>query len=201
MSRCFLAGILCVLGACGCSGKSPSFGTLPRIEVPIEKKPRVETPPARKKDTKPPPRVDALPDPAPQRRKEQIELRLRFEDGSLHVISSRAVVHQQPVVTPRRIGRFAAELWLGGELLERLRFEVPLLGADGGESLERGLVTELTISLPALERANRLQLVDRKTDTATVLDWPPAAPVPPQPEAAELPAEGTSPAAAAAPSE
>jgi len=116
--------------------------------------------------------VHQAPDPTPVRSAEQVDLLLRFEGGKLHLVHSEHVTLPQAESTPRRMGRFAAELWLGTELLERLRFEVPLLEAEGGEAIEGGLKADVKIRLPSLERANRLEIVDRKTEERVTLVWP-----------------------------
>ncbi len=173
-----LSGIALIglfLLAAGACSKPVQLGQLPNIVIPIEKKPPAgDAPPPSKPTPEPPPSVHQAPDPAPSRATEQVDLTLRFEGGRLHLTGSQRVTLKSAESTPRRIGRFAAELWLGTELIERLRFDVPLLAADGGETLERGLETDVTIRLPLLERANRLEIVDRKTEERLTLEWPPS---------------------------
>ncbi len=54
--------------------------------------------------------------------------RLRARGASC---SERAqVTYPNPVVTARRMGRYAIELWIGQELIERVRFDFPLTAAD-----------------------------------------------------------------------
>lgn len=164
---------LCALS--GSCSNPVQLGQLQNIEIAIERKPPPGDAPPPPKETAPePPAVHQPPDPAPSRTTEQVDLRLRFEGGRLHLLGSERVTLKEAESTPRRLGRFAAELWLGTELLERLRFEVPLLAAEGGEDLEHGLKAEITIRLPLLERANRLELVDRKTEERLTLGWPPS---------------------------
>jgi hypothetical protein len=173
-----LAGIVLLpallLTPSGCS-KPVQMGQAPNIVIPIERKPPPgDAPPPASREPEPPPAVHQAPDPAPNRSAAQVDLMLRFEGGRLHLLGSQRVTLEIAEATPRRMGRFAAELWLGTELIERLRFDVPLLAADGGEALEAGLATDVTIRLPLLERANRLEIVDRKTEEKLTLEWPPS---------------------------
>lgn len=164
---------LCVLSLAGCTKPIP-LTELPRISIPIESKPPAgDAPPPKPEAPPPPPGVHQAPDPAPARSTEQVDLHLRFEGGKLHFVKSERVTLDSAASTPRRMGRFAAELWLGTQLIERLRFDVPLLGADGGDVIESGLTADVTVRMPLLERATRLEIVDRKTDERLTLAWPP----------------------------
>jgi hypothetical protein len=151
------------------------MGQAPNIVIPIERKPPPgDAPPPPKPAEESLPRVHQAPDPAPVRSTERVDVMLRFEAGKLRLLGAERIQLESPETTPRRMGRFAAELWLGTELLERLRFDVPLLAADGGDALEPGLAVDVTIRLPLLERANRLEIVDRKTEERLTLEWPPS---------------------------
>jgi hypothetical protein len=98
-------------------------------------------------------------------------------------------VFDRPVVTARPMGRFAIELWIGRELIDRVRFDFPLLGAEeppgdrqsihAEPRFEPGLEAERTILVPNSERATRAQLVDRATGKIQALPWPPDAPLDP----------------------
>src|SRR5580704_8796011 len=89
-----------------------------------------------------------------------------------------------PQATPRAMGRFAIELFEGAALLERVRFDFPLLGAleasDGGwnsaPSLTQKLRTRIGVVFPAARRGTRLELVDRATNRRWSLPWPPDEP-------------------------
>ena len=80
------------------------------------------------------------------------------------------------------MGRFAVELYVGRQLLDRVRFDFPLLGADelaGGPrmwssppSFERKLSTQAAVMIPHSERATRAILVDRATGRVWTLPWP-----------------------------
>lgn len=133
------------------------------------------------------------PDPQPLAASLHWEFRLRFHEGRVHVASVSRKVFERPVVTPRPMGRFALELWIGHELIDRVRFDFPLLGAETPPSeresiraeprFEPGLEAERTVLLPHSERATRAQLVDRATGTIRALPWPPDAPLDPMPDA------------------
>lgn len=89
----------------------------------------------------------------------------------------------KPIVTARRMGRYAIELWVGNELIERVRFDLPLLagerdavgkGAFAPPDLEKGAHARTRVMVPRSERARRAVLVDRARETYTPLPWPPA---------------------------
>jgi hypothetical protein len=102
-----------------------------------------------------------------------------------------------PAASPRRMGRFAVELWIGQELVDRVRFDFPLLAADVAEGRKRplhdsprfapGADTRTTVRVPGSERATRALLVDRLTARVVPLEWPPNA------TAAPVPSDGTAP--------
>lgn len=124
------------------------------------------------------------PDPAPLRQRDQYEYTLRFEDNAIRLVGVRAVRFPQPIVTARRMGRYALELWIGRELIERVRFDFPLLAAvpEGNgthhslyetPALTGGPYT-VTVLVPASERARSARLVDRAARRQAELTWPPA---------------------------
>lgn len=95
------------------------------------------------------------------------------------------------MASARRIGRFAFELWLGAELIERIRFDFPLLAAEVPRQGQRrslheepsfapGARVSRRLQVPASARATRAQILDRATGRATPLPWPPRAEVPAQ---------------------
>lgn len=124
------------------------------------------------------------PDPAPLRTREQYEYTLRFEDNAIRLVGVRAVRFPQPVVTARRMGRYALELWIGRELIERVRFDFPLLAAvPEGNGVRHSLYETpaltggpytVTVLVPASERARSARLVDRAARRQAELTWPPA---------------------------
>lgn len=144
---------------------------------PASSAPRPAPPPA------PPPPRGSQPDPEPLRQAEQYEYELEWNEGELNVLSVTSRKFPKPVVTARKIGRFAIELWIGSELVERVRFDLPLLGAEetgpgnsarpAPPSLEKGARVRQRVLVPAAERARRAVLVDRATSKETPLPWPP----------------------------
>jgi hypothetical protein len=82
------------------------------------------------------------------------------------------------------MGRFALELWIGRELIDRVRFDFPLIAAEETPGITRRplhdapsmvphAVARIRVSLPASPRATRLILVDRATEKIQELPWPP----------------------------
>jgi hypothetical protein len=123
------------------------------------------------------------PDPTPLRQAEQYEYVFRYEKGSVSLESVRAVRYRQPVVTARRMGRFAVELWIGHELIDRVRFDFPLLADDQPPQSTHPLYERPTkmagpftalVVVPAASRARAARLVDRATRQEGALSWPPA---------------------------
>jgi len=128
-------------------------------------------------------RSNAPPDPEPLRQAEQYEYTFAYETGATRAVSVRPLRFPKPVVTARKMGRFAVELWVGTELVERVRFDFPLLAAEDPQPKGRrsvnappslaGGVLKATVLVPASIRARRAVLVDRGTNAETELDWPP----------------------------
>jgi hypothetical protein len=122
-----------------------------------------------------------LPDPEPLVEKHQFEYVIRHVSGELSVVSIAEKTHARPRATARRMGRFAFELWIGRELIDRVRFDFPLLAAEPAPSessapnLSQGADVEASILVPRSDRATRAQIVDRATGKVTVLPWPPIA--------------------------
>jgi hypothetical protein len=120
------------------------------------------------------------PDPLPLSEQRQWLLDLRWDRGDVWLLGTERTDMPTPRETPRNMGRFALELYEGPGLIERVRFNFPLLGADpedaGGEpppSLSQKLRTRVGVLFPATSRGNRLELVDRGSGTRWALPWPP----------------------------
>lgn len=131
----------------------------------------------------PPPTPSNLPDPTPLRQAEQVEYELELKDGQVRVVSVKEIVLPQPIVTPRLMGRYAIELSIGKELIERLRFDFPGTAADeptlGAKkalyaplTLGERAIARVTLRVPQSPRARRAVLVDRAKETAIELEWP-----------------------------
>jgi hypothetical protein len=146
------------------------------------------------------------PDPSPLRTRHQWIITLAYRDGVASLRGARSIELPQAASTARNVGRFALELYVGNELLDRVRFEFPLLGADEFAGLrrpwdapptfERHLSTSTAVMMPRNERATRLLLVDRASGQTWSLPYPPDQPRP----LADGGARTTSPDGAAPPS-
>ncbi|RYZ03144.1 MAG: hypothetical protein EOO73_28970 [Myxococcales bacterium] len=130
-----------------------------------------------------PPAPSNLPDPTPLRQAEQVEYELELKDGKVSVVSVKAVKLPSPVVTPRRMGRYAIELGIGKELIERLRFDFPGTAADepslGAKkplyaplTMGERAIARIKLQVPQSLRVRRAVLVDRAQNAATELPWP-----------------------------
>ena len=130
--------------------------------------------------------LEGPPDPEPLRLADQWEYELAYDAGKVDVVAARARRFDKPVVSSRRIGRFAIELWIGRELVERVRFDFPGLGMDARPDEPRGrrplyppanfaqgVHSRQTVLVPAAPRARRAVLVDRATGESRELPWPP----------------------------
>jgi hypothetical protein len=127
------------------------------------------------------------PDPAPIVTSRQWVVRFAYRSGEMYLRDARRISLPRPTATARNLGRFAIELYVGKELVDRVRFNFPLLGAEelGDESghgsrsprnappaFEPKLSSQMTVTLPDSDRATRAQLVDRATGTVWRLSWP-----------------------------
>lgn len=155
--------------------------------------------------------VGRPPDPEALRLARQWEYELTYESGAVRVTQVTLRTFPKPVVTQRNMGRWAIELWIGRELVERVRFDFPLLRAEEPRLDRRrplhepptfaaGAVMKQTILVPASPRATRALIVDRATGEETELPWPPDAPLPPPrealpPKVAKTPSKSPSPPA------
>jgi hypothetical protein len=128
-----------------------------------------------------------LPDPTPLEMAEQVEYQLELADGKIRTVSVKPITLAKPQATPRRLGRYAVELSIGSELIERVRFDFPGTAADepvpGRKKLDAPLdmtsraIAHVRLLLPHSPRVRRALLVDRALGTVTELEWPlPAAP-------------------------
>jgi hypothetical protein len=139
----------------------------------------------------PPPLSGSAPDPEPLRMAEQWQLAMLYQAGGVSVEGFEKRTLPKPVSTPRRMGRFALELWIGHELIDRVRFDFPLIAAEetpgvmrrplhDPPSLAPHATSRMRVLVPASPRATRLVLIDRATEKSQELPWPPdAQPAPP----------------------
>lgn len=121
------------------------------------------------------------PDPPAMREREQWVFDLRWEKGDVYLVQVHKTDMGAPHPTPRVMGRFALELYEGPTLIERVRFDFPMLGApepsDAGYKtpprFEPGLKTRIGVLFPATKRGTKLELWDRAKDQRWSLPWPP----------------------------
>jgi hypothetical protein len=131
----------------------------------------------------------SLPDPTPLIEKTQWVYDLKNSNGDLYLLGIHRVELPSPQSTPRALGRFAFELYEGATLLERARFDFPMLGdgqspggtSDAGTKLPIGgrapsfakISSRIGVMFPASTRGTRIEIVDRATDRRWTLPWPP----------------------------
>jgi hypothetical protein len=155
-------------------------------------------------------------DPAPMVERSQWVFDLRWDRDDVWLLGVQPLELPAPRETPRVMGRFALELFEGAALIERVRFDFPLLGSfvqadgqrdsrrdggsDGGSdarrdnartapSFSQNLRTRIGVVFPAASRGTRLELWDRATNRRWSLPWPPPQPAPAAPAGAS-PADG-----------
>src|SRR5205085_11700300 len=122
------------------------------------------------------------PDPPPLHERVQWVFDLRYDKGDLFLLGTHKVDLGAPQETPRAMGRFAIELFEGPTLIERVRFDFPMLGAPESVSdagvrtaprFEPKLKTRIGVLFPATKRGTKLELWDRAKDQRWPLPWPP----------------------------
>ena len=102
---------------------------------------------------------------------------LRYQQGDIFLVDTRALDLAAPRETPRVMGRFALELFDHAVLVERVRFDLPFLGAPaarpaGPIALDKHVTTSIGVVFPQTPRGTRLELVDRATGERWLLPWP-----------------------------
>lgn len=141
----------------------------------------------------PPPFVVSknAPDPQAMVTKSQWVFDLRWDKGQIYLLAVHPLELPAPQATPRVMGRFAIELFEGPTLIERARFDFPMLGGGEGTtpqpdagtrrtvddlnrvSFDQKLITRIGVIFPQTRRGTRLDLVDRATGTRLKMPWPP----------------------------
>ena len=116
------------------------------------------------------------PDPPALVARDQWVIDLRWDRGEVFLLGTHRLTPIAPRATPRAMGRFAVELYEGPTLIERVRFDFPLLGAPdietGKDPLAPKLRTRIGVVFPATARGTALQLWDRATGERWALPWP-----------------------------
>jgi hypothetical protein len=125
------------------------------------------------------------PDPKPLNTRDWVSYEFSYDQGAVTLVSTEIQHTARPRDSARVMGRYAVELWIGCELIDRVRFNFPLLAADppmvsGGRhplneqpSLTARAHLTRTVRVPNSQRAMRAELVDRVKGTRSSLAWPP----------------------------
>ena len=127
-----------------------------------------------------------LPDPQPLSQRAQWSYPITYDRGTITAGLPELVCLPRPQATARRIGRFAFELWLGRELVDRVRFDFPLLATEtpapasprpihDTPRFAPGARVSVVLRVPASERATRASILDRATGEVLDVTWPPRA--------------------------
>ncbi len=125
------------------------------------------------------------PDPKPTSSRDWIAIEFEFVDGAAQARSFRRVQTSKSRDSARVVGRYAVELWIGCELIDRVRFNFPLQAAESPPnvgrrhplheqpSLTANAHLSATVLVPFSGRATRAELADRGGGTRASLAWPP----------------------------
>jgi len=129
------------------------------------------------------PATGYAPDPQALTSVLHLRLSMHFLRGELRLENLVPVHYAKEVASERKVGRFAIELWIGRELLERARFDFPLLGAPVDETptngdsarpkFDAGADVTRDVLVAFSERATRAVVVDRATGNTWELHSPP----------------------------
>ena len=98
------------------------------------------------------------PDPPPLTEREQWVFDLRWDRGDVYLLEVHKIDMGAPHTTPRVMGRFALELFEGPTLIERVRFDFPMLGRPRG---------------PGRRNAHALRASSRSCAPASASSFPP----------------------------
>lgn len=132
--------------------------------------------PAPKKDTGPdaPPKP-IPPDPTPLVSDAVFVMSVRFHKGEVTTAKVRREKLPAKAAVDRHFGRFAAELYSGPTLVERIRFDFPLINDDSNAAdvYAKGLDVTVDVKIPDSDRPNKLEIWDRSTDKRWKLEYPP----------------------------
>lgn len=126
-----------------------------------------------------PPREGWPPDPPPVASTKQWVFEIRAKDSVPSIVKVTELTLDKPGPTARVMGRFALEFYIGTEILDRVRFDVPLTGdvpeqQPGKKRPQFRVNTKLFARMADQPRAALLRLVDRATGEVQVFLWPPA---------------------------
>lgn len=128
------------------------------------------------------------PDPKPSHTRDWVVYEFSYKQGAVNVLSRKHEHIEKPRDSARVIGRYSVELWIGCELVDRVRFGFPLQAAEPANppaarhplneppSFTAHAELRTTVRVPLDLRATRAELVDRGTGQRTALAWPPNLP-------------------------
>jgi hypothetical protein len=129
-----------------------------------------------------PPKGGFPPDPPPRSNRNHWIFEMSARGGKISIDRVKPITFDKPAETPRVIGRFALELYIGRELLDRVRFNVPLMGAEAVEGnrnnlpkprFDQNVTAHVSARMADSPRAAYLLIVDRETGDTQKLTWPP----------------------------
>jgi hypothetical protein len=129
-----------------------------------------------------PPKGGYAPDPPARASRANWVFEMSARGGKITIDRVKAIAYEKPAETPRAVGRFALELYIGPELLDRVRFNVPLMGGESGETnrnnlpkprFDQNVSVKVSARMADNPRAAYLLLVDRETGDTQKLFWPP----------------------------
>lgn len=115
------------------------------------------------------------PDPTPLPCDAVLVLSVRYDKGTIRLEKVRREAVAKGTTLPRRFGRFAAELYVGPTLLERARFDFPLIHDDDAPGAVFGKTLDFTVEVrvPDSDRPTRLEIWDRASDKRWIFRYPP----------------------------
>jgi hypothetical protein len=131
-----------------------------------------------------PPKGGFAPDPPSRASQKQWIFDVTMKGNQVRAERAKPATFDKAAETPRVLGRFALELWVGRELLDRVRFNVPLMGGEptiGNRNrlpkprFEENLTAHVSARMADNPRAAYLLLVDRETGDFQKMEWPPEA--------------------------
>jgi hypothetical protein len=129
------------------------------------------------------PKGGYAPDPPARPSKLNWVFEVTARGGKVTVDRVKAISFERPTETPRVVGRFALELYVGRELLDRVRFNVPLMGGEtsiGNRNnlpkprFEQNVTAHVQARMADNTRAAYLLVIDRDTGDAQKYFWPPS---------------------------
>jgi hypothetical protein len=129
------------------------------------------------------PKGGYAPDPPARPSKLNWVFEVTARGGKVTIDRVKGVSFEKPVETPRVVGRFALELYVGRELLDRVRFNVPLMGGEtsiGNRNnlpkprFEQNVTAHVQARMADNTRAAYLLVIDRDTGETQKYFWPPS---------------------------